>query len=293
MKNDNTDSGLSRELTSLSDEILYLANRDFVYVENPDFGFFLGAPYRMDSTAAFVCTGGKATLQMDLTEVEVKASSILIMQNGSIVYCDRIEPTLEGFIIVMSERFLDRMIMGETAASLPLLSVQLKENPCISFDEATQESILTYGKMMKTMLCHQYNPYIEEAMLNLTRAFFYGMGYFIHTSAFLSTHAPYSPYATKLLALVKENFREHRDTGFYADKMCLTPKYLSKVIKAETGRTVSDWVEEYTVLEAKVMLRRTNMTVSQIADELNFPSQSFFGKYFKRLTGLSPKEYRQ
>ncbi len=68
---------------------------------------------------------------------------------------------------------------------------------------------------------------------------------------------------------------------------------MSTIIKQTSGKTAGDWIDDYILLEAKALLKSTNMTIQQISDELNFPSQSFFGKYFKRLTGVSPKEYRK
>jgi AraC-like DNA-binding protein len=67
---------------------------------------------------------------------------------------------------------------------------------------------------------------------------------------------------------------------------------LSKVIKATGGKPANDWIDDHVVLEAKALLKSTNMTIEQISDALHFPSQSFFGKYFKRVTGLSPREYK-
>ena len=92
--------------------------------------------------------------------------------------------------------------------------------------------------------------------------------------------------------LLLAHYKESREVGFYADKLCLTPKYLSAVIKDLTGKSAFEWINDYVTLEAKALLKSTNMTIQQISDELNFANQSFFGKYFKRLTGVSPKEYR-
>jgi AraC-like DNA-binding protein len=92
---------------------------------------------------------------------------------------------------------------------------------------------------------------------------------------------------------VQEHFRSERFINFYADKLCITPKYLSKLVKEKTGRSAGEWIESYVILEARTMLQSTDMTIQQIASALNFPNQSFFGKYFKRATGLSPKMCRQ
>ena len=83
------------------------------------------------------------------------------------------------------------------------------------------------------------------------------------------------------------------DSGiFYAKELEITTKHLGRTIKAQTGFTASEWLDRLVVLEAKVLLKSTSMTIQQIAEELNFSSQSFFGKYFKNLVGISPKEFR-
>ena len=91
---------------------------------------------------------------------------------------------------------------------------------------------------------------------------------------------------------MQKNFKEERFLDFYANELSITPKHLSRTVKSQTGFTAVEWIERYVILEAKVMLKSSNMTIQQIADELNFPSQSFFGKYFKKNIGVSPKEYR-
>jgi AraC-like DNA-binding protein len=97
----------------------------------------------------------------------------------------------------------------------------------------------------------------------------------------------------RFITLVSENYKEKREIGYYADKLCVSNKYLSSLLKQETGLTALQWIEKYVVLYAKSCLSSTSMTVQQISYELFFPSQSVFGKYFKRVEGISPKQYRQ
>lgn len=94
------------------------------------------------------------------------------------------------------------------------------------------------------------------------------------------------------LQCVHDNYREHRDLGFYADQLCLSLKYMSHVVYELTGRHPSRWIKDYVILDAKTMLRSGRYTVQQVADELNFPNQSFFGKYFKEAVGVSPKKWK-
>lgn len=97
----------------------------------------------------------------------------------------------------------------------------------------------------------------------------------------------------RFLELVNKYAVHERSCTFYADRLCLTSRYLSTLVRQASGRTVMDWVNEAVMQEAKLMLCHTDKLVYQIADELNFPNASFFCKYFRRMTGMTPKDYRQ
>lgn len=98
---------------------------------------------------------------------------------------------------------------------------------------------------------------------------------------------------TKFFELVNQYFASERQIKFYADKLCLDPKYASQLIKQASGRMAGDWIQDRVILEAKLLLLDGNHNVQQVADALNFTSQSFFGKYFKNATGMSPKAYKE
>lgn len=97
----------------------------------------------------------------------------------------------------------------------------------------------------------------------------------------------------KFILAVSENFRENRQVNYYADRLCITSKHLSSVVKEISGSTAGEWIENYVTMEAKVLLRTTDLTIQQIATKLNFNNQSFFGKYFRHITGMSPTAYRK
>jgi AraC-like DNA-binding protein len=152
---------------------------------------------------------------------------------------------------------------------------------------------VTYYKTIKKIVELNITPYLLETLRHLTIAFIYASNF---RDKLLSENMAASPQqilANRFMELVKENFKHERQMSFYAEKFCLTPKYLSLKIRDITGKSAADWIDEYVMFEAKALLKSTDMTVLQISDELNFTSQSFFGKYFKRCTGMSPKEYRE
>lgn len=97
----------------------------------------------------------------------------------------------------------------------------------------------------------------------------------------------------KFMTLLQAYHDKERSLQFYTEKMFLTPKYVSSMIKNYSGKAALEWINEYVILEAKMMLRYTSMSVQEIAYALNFPTQSAFGKYFKQQVCVSPKQYRE
>lgn len=97
----------------------------------------------------------------------------------------------------------------------------------------------------------------------------------------------------RFIGLVNEHSKRERNISFYADKLCLTPHYLSTVIREVSGQTVMQWINQAVILEAKVLLKHSDLLVFQISDELGFPNPSFFSKFFKRMTGMTPAEYQK
>ena len=97
----------------------------------------------------------------------------------------------------------------------------------------------------------------------------------------------------RFIQLVNRHCREQRGLSFYADKLCITERYLGTVIRQASGITAKEWIDKAVITAAKVMLRHGNGQVAEISDRLHFASPSFFCKYFKRLVGCTPQEYRQ
>ena len=97
----------------------------------------------------------------------------------------------------------------------------------------------------------------------------------------------------KFMREVSANYKIDRSVTFYANKLCLTPKHLSGVVKEVSGKTAGEWIDNFVILEARALLKSSEMSVQEIAEYLHFANQSFFGKYFKHYVGMSPKEYRR
>ena len=97
----------------------------------------------------------------------------------------------------------------------------------------------------------------------------------------------------RFLLSLFQHFRQEREVAFYAELQHLSPRYFSSIIKEKSGSNALQWIVQMVIAESKLMLETSELSIKEISVRLNFPTQSFFGKYFKQYTGFSPKEFRE
>lgn len=263
---------------------------DVILIDKPIISSAFDYPFKVDVTTAIICLKGTTRGMINLKTYETSSPGLIIILPNQILEYKYISEDFSALFIVMSNRFTESL---NVEGRLPtFLSIQ--KNPVVSINQNELEALTDYYKMMQRTITARENPYQLEIAKNLTRAFFYGFGYNVHVTQLREEEKmPKKQKAVeKFLALVQEHHRTERSLEFYADKLFLTPKYLSKLIKENSGISASEWIENYVITEAKALLKSTDMTIQQISDNMNFPSQSFFGKYFKRVEGVSPREYK-
>ena len=247
-------------------------------------------PFKIDVTTVIICLEGTAEGNINLKPYKAKAPCFLVILSDQILEHGYLSEDFSGLFIVMSKKFTDGL-MPSAQDRLPLfLSVQ--DNPAVPLTEKELKAMVVYFQMLQQIVKLQDHPYRIDVVRYLTLAFFYGAALQFHPQSEDKKKSHQEILVEKFLSLVKANYKQQRGMEFYADKLFLTPKHLSKVMKETTGKSASDWIDDYVILEAKALLKSTNMTVQQVGDELNFPEQSFFGKYFKRVVGVSPREYK-
>ena len=93
--------------------------------------------------------------------------------------------------------------------------------------------------------------------------------------------------------MVEEHCKHERRVGWYALQLGITPKYLSEAVKSVSKRTPNQWIDNYVLMEIRVMLKNSTKSVKEISNEMNFPNQSFMGRFFKEHMGMTPREYRR
>lgn len=248
-------------------------------------------PFKIDVTTAIICIKGTTEGAIDLKPFKTTAPCLIVILPGQILEHKSISEDFSGLFIIMSKQFTDNLLPNNQDRFPLFLSV--RDNPTVSLNDKALEAMISYFEMLRRMVRIKENPYRMEVAKHLTLSFLYGAGFYIHSTLQEEKKSKQEILVEKFLHLVQTHYKEHRSTDFYADKLCMTPKYLSKVVKDSSGMSASEWIDSYVILESKALLKSTNMTVQQVSDELHFPSQSFFGKYFKRLAGVAPGQYKK
>jgi AraC-like DNA-binding protein len=271
------------------DKVIAVSN-DFLLVEDlqllPTFDF----PFKINMMIAAICTRGATRYRINFKTYESKAPCISIIPQNQTLQKEYNSEDFQGYALVVSPQFIDSLFYDMQRKGIMLHAAEIPVRP-ISDEEL--DMFVTYYKTIKKIVELNITPYLLETLRHLTIAFIYASNFHDKLLSENMVASSQQILANRFMELVKENFKHERQMSFYADKFSLTPKYLSLKIREITGRSAADWIDEYVMFEAKALLKSTDMTILQISDELNFTSQSFFGKYFKRCTGMSPKEYRE
>lgn len=262
---------------------------DILILHNPHFKANW-APYKLKQLVVILCNEGHGAGAVNLRPVHLQKNTLLIALPSQIAESKEIGEDFKGTFVVMSERFLSRMNIGD--AFLLLKSVE--NHPVCQLDEQTAAVFRSLIDLShKLMQVQQPGNGLEEAHSLLIRLFLLLVSRIIGPSSGPEeTQVRQHEVMLRFFQLVKQYFREHRDVGFYADQLNMSAKYMTTLIKKASGKSAMQWIEESVILDAKAQLSSTVNTVQQIAFDLNFPSQSLFGRYFKRMVGMSPSDYR-
>lgn len=247
-------------------------------------------PFRIDMTMAIIYEQGSADLKINMRDYHIEAPAVLLVLNDQIYQSAGHSEDLRSKVILMSRSFSDSLF-ANSGEILPLKSSIMK-NPVMKIEN--EENVFgQFFQLLQNIAASPRQEFKIESARHLTLSMFYGYSHLKHeVNEVKSTNSRQEEIFTKFTELLERHHKKEREIAFYADKMCITSKHLSQVIKDYTGKTALGIIEEYVISEAKSMLLSTTMSIQQISDELNFPSQSVFGKYFKRVAGISPSEYR-
>lgn len=273
-------------------------NRDDFYVFRASSGdhYIEGRTLRMKAFTLILCTDGMENGSVNLRDVSINKGSLLMSFPGNVLKIESGYPMATVRGIMLSQDFM-RMMNVDVKNSMPLF-MRLAYNPMIHLTQKQQEDIERYLDLLENISENDNLAHRDQIVSGLVSSMFFRISDMYEQSTQVANDKELSvrnrreEYFAKFITLLSNNFKRERTVGFYAEQMCVTPKYLSLLIKEFSGKSAAEWIDYYVITEAKTLLRYSTMSIQEVAYELGFSSQSFFGKYFKHLTGMSPSEYK-
>jgi AraC-like DNA-binding protein len=255
---------------------------------------FLDYPYRFEGGFVFFCTGGDAVLCYGVDEYRIERNTESIVLPGTTFYVKSMSDDFSVRLFAFSKELFDEVSLGlgfsfsDFLRKLPFSTHReghrLTKNSFTWFDMAELISKDTKNKFLPSMQRNFLQSYLmylyERIRLDLA------------SISFKLTRK--QELFHQFMSLLSEHCCKQRDVRFYANKLNITPRYLYAITRESTSfESSKDLIDRYFILEIKILLQSPKLSISEIAYRLDFPNESYFCRYFKRLAGVSPKSYRE
>ena len=256
-------------------------------------------PFRLEGVLLLYCIKGNMRMSINLNEYVITDNSLIlctpqnILKVADIPYPEK--KSLHYVVIAMSQKFASELRLD--FKRIIYEGMPLAEAPVATLSEEAKEMVARYLELVAGVSKSDMKLKDEALRSLMSSLFCIVAGIWMEKMDELKVASAQTTTRSRMIfehfiRLVSEYHTIHRNVGFYADKLCLTPKYLSKLIKTASGKSAPEWIDSYVILEAKNLLKYSDITIKEIVYRLNFPNQSVFYKFFKARTGMTPSEYR-
>ena len=251
-----------------------------------------GSTVQVDGVFVVLCLSGRCTC-------DVNGSPYVIRKNEALIYTPN--SVIENVLFSTDLQFRCVFITAEYAENtLPMPAVGwnfrlfAQDNPVISLLDREVEGFCRYCDVFKEKFNDTTNIYRDKIIDALMQAFIYDFGNILYRLVGLNPR-PLSSAENifdNFISLLAQSYPKHRNVAYYADRLNITPKYLSVVCKKTGGKTASKIIDAYVTKDIERLLMSTRKSVKEISNELDFPNASFFGRYVKKNLGCAPNELR-
>ncbi len=246
-------------------------------------------PCRIKAEIFVFCRQGNIEASINLERFRIGSNQIVTVLPGSILQIHRIEGEVELYFVGFSSQFVKQV---NPVKSIVDIAYAIKRMPVLTINPDVADAI--YGNLASLIRTREtFRITNQNFNKQLLLMIIYGLGVAYEKEKPTTEQlTPGERISQEFTQLVIDYYVEERNVSFYAQKLGITPAYLSTVIKQMTGKTCTDIIADMVIMDAKAQLKSTTLPVQEIAYSLHFPNVSFFGKYFKRHVGMGPMEYR-
>ena len=258
-----------------------------------DLADFVKRPYRLRFGVNILCISGEADFSVNLSDHPVKAGTVVIVLPNNLLDIHRISSDFRAKVFFFSETLFRESTFRLEGTLFKYIAEHpfsdLDENAAASAEHWMQMAEYTYNdrdKIHRQAITRNrlQNMFLEYD--NKIRRMTWGDG------GRLSVSMRRTDLFRRFMELVHHHCCRRHEVAFYADRLCISARYLTAVCRAVLGRSAKEMIDEVLLLEIKMRLRSTDLSIQEIADETYFPDQSYLGRFFKRHTGQSPTAYR-
>lgn len=254
--------------------------------------WFASEPQVVNYGAIMICRHGKACVRVNFDDWELYDGAVLTLFPGDVVSLVR----HEGFEVEMLQ--YDAVMLREASLQLEqTVYEQLREDRCRQDSPVVTDIINSMFRLLHVYFDQVGCTCISQLVLLQLKAFFVGFHEYLQRTPTIHRHDNCSPRTRQLfnrfMMLVEHEYKKSRDVNYYAALLNITPKYLTTIVRQMTGQTPKRIIDHYTVLQLRLCLQNSELSVKQIAWEFNFSDVSFFCRFFKRHTGVSPMQMRE
>lgn len=249
---------------------------------------------RLEHFVFILCLRGHAAISIDGRSYNLYPDNVLICHPNIVLGESMSSMDFEFRGVVLSKDYLQRLPLVSTDNMWDVMMF-FEKAPVLSLTPDEVKDFCRYYDLIRPRLADTHLRYREELLSALLTALLYELSNIISRFADFRPQ-PYSAGSNvfrNFLSLLSSSYPKSRSVAYYADKLCLTPKYLSTVCKEVSGETASELINRYVVKDIDFLLKQRGRSVKEICNELEFPNLSFFGRYVKKHLGLSPKQYRE
>jgi AraC-like DNA-binding protein len=266
----------------------------FTYIDSKEYDSIINennVPRVFNRGGIFICLAGEGYVTINEHKYPLSARTMCVAFPGTIIQEFKRGEGFESYTLRIDTDFL-RELNFPSASSVHMM---MRENPCVVLSEEQLESILQVCRLMHERDSRTDHPYHEQINVQMLTLLCYELAG-IYARDIPVMREPCSRQDVifrKFLSLLATDITISREVQYYADKLGITPKYLTIVTRQMSDRSAATWITHSVILNAKALLSTTQLSVLQVASRLNFPNPSFFGQYFLRHTGMTPREFRR
>ncbi|MFD2717197.1 helix-turn-helix domain-containing protein [Hymenobacter monticola] len=279
------------QLSTLTETAQQPADVFFLGPNSPPSQLPINLPYRSNYYKIGLCLRGQAQLKVNLETYDIGPNSLMLLSPYVIKQWPHISADFDGLSIFFTREFLSAN-GGLNLDAFCFFERDARHVFQLTTGQANEMAALLHSIEQKYEAPHAYR---EEILRSLIQILLHETAP-IYSAQHVSTKAKQTRsqlIATGFKQLVSSHYATERSLGFYADKLCITPKHLAETVKEATGKRAVEWLAEAVLLEAHVLLQNPALTIAQIADTLHFADQSTFGRFFRKSAGVSPVAFRQ